>query len=593
MLSIKINTYARRAVLFALAFLVSFSFIIPAQAQGLGGFTLESFDSVIAVHQDGTFDVEETINGEFLQARHGLFRHIPIRYTREDGSWFSIRLKVVEVTRFDAYEDFHVKEPYSIFREGAFQVIQIGDPNAVHTGPFEYKIKYQVDNALLFHDLKDELYWNVTGDDWGVPLGEVTATVMIEGVKDMRQLPLVDCLAGAVGSQEKKCRINNALYNEVKFTATEPLTVQVQFPKAIVSEPSTWKKFNWWFYDNWDWFLLIIPLVTAVFLFHAWHYHGRDPKGRGTIVAEYEPPANLLPTEIGTLIDAKVHAHDFSAAIVDLAVRGYVQIIETVEKKLGPDKKTYKFKKLSNADEALKPFEKDILQAIFGDKSDKAGSGSAGKEVELSDRAGQIAAGRAKVATKIYQNMAEQGFYVKNPRTARWTYAGIGIGIAILGHIMGLVAYSVLDRPIAHIAFFTTAGLFLLFAPFMPKRTEKGAIALEMARGFKLFLETAEKYRIEWQEKEGIFEKYLPYAMVFGVADKWAKALATQEGQKVPAWYVMSAGQTFSAPNFTNSVSSFVNSAAKVAAPSSSGGSGGSGGGSVGGGFGGGGGGSW
>lgn len=544
---------------------------------------MSTYDSVIAVHQDGTFDVEETIAGNFSQPRHGLFRHIPVRYTRDDGSWFTMRLKVVEVTRFDAYEDFHVKEPYSIYREGAYQVIKIGDPDTVHTGPFEYKIKYQVDNGLLFHDLTDELYWNVTGDQWGVPLGTVTAKVMIEGIGDIRTVKYVDCYTGPIGADSGKCRINNALSSEVSFTATEPLTVQVKFPKAIVSEPSTWKKFNWWLYDNWDWFLLIIPLVTAAVLFHAWHYHGRDPKGKGTIIAEYEPPANLRPTEIGTLIDAKVHPHDFSAAIVDLAVRGYLQIIEEVEERWGPDKKTYKFKKLSEADEALQPFEKDILKAIFGDA----------KEVKLKDRATQIANVRAKVATKVYEDLATQGFYVKNPRTARWTYAGIGIGIAVFGHIMGMIAYSVLDRPVAHIAFFATAGMFLLFAPFMPKRTEKGAVALEMAKGFRLFLETAEKYRIQWQEKENIFETFLPYAMVFGVADKWAKALATQAQQQAPSWYVMPSGQQFSVPNLTNSVSSFVNSAATVQAPRSAGSGGFSGGGFSGGGFGGGGGGSW
>lgn len=566
--------------MFALLFFV---FAIPVQAQSLGGFSLKGFDSKIVVHQDGTFDVEETIKGEFLEARHGIFRYIPNRYTREDGSWFSIRLQVVEVTRFDEYEDFHVKEPYAIYREGAYQVIKIGDPDKVYGGFFEYKIKYQVDNALLYHDLADELYWNVTGNDWEVPLGKVTATVWIEGLNNMKNAKLVDCFTGFSGSVQHDCLINNSSFDQVSFTATDPLTIKIQFQKAIVSEPSTWKKFNWWFLDNWDWFLLIIPLVSAGVLFHAWHYHGRDPKGKGTIIAEYEPPANLLPTEIGTLIDSKVHPHDFSAAIVDLAVRGYLQIIEETEEKWGPDKKEYKFKKISDADEALKIYEKDILQAIFGDQ----------KIVHLKNRATQIAQVRAKVSTKIYENLAMQGFYVKNPRTARWVYAGIGIGIAFFGHVMGMIAYSVLDRPVAHIAFFATAGMFLLFAPFMPKRTEKGAVALDMAKGFKLFLETAEKYRIEWQEKEGIFEKYLPYAMVFGVADKWAKALATQTGNKAPGWYVMRAGQTFSVPNLTNSVSSFVDSAAKVSAPQSSSGGGSGGGGFSGGGFGGGGGGSW
>ena len=137
------------------------------------------------------------------------------------------------------------------------------------------------------------------------------------------------------------------------------------------------------------------------------------------------------------------------------------------------------------------------------------------------------------------------------------------------------------------------AGLLtLVFAPLMPKRTEKGVLEKEKILGFELYLKTAEKYRLEFAEKQHLFEKYLPYAIAFGVATIWAKAF---KGilKDPPKWYSGVSSQAFVPLNFTQSLNSgLTSSMTSSVTTASSGGSGFSGGG-VSGGFGGGGGGSW
>lgn len=126
----------------------------------------------------------------------------------------------------------------------------------------------------------------------------------------------------------------------------------------------------------------------------------------------------------------------------------------------------------------------------------------------------------------------------------------------------------------------------------MPKKTKEGVILKEKSLGLKEFLYRADRYKLKWQEKEEIFEKFLPYAMVFGVVDQWAKNFKNIYTDS-PDWYVGNIN-TFSAIYIASEMSHFSSSASSsYSPPASSGSSGFGGGGSSGGGFGGGGGGSW
>jgi len=547
---------------FASLLLAASSF--AAHAQGLGGVNYGSFGSDITVNADSSFDVVETISGTFTESRHGIFRFIPVRHDRPGALPLSTHVRVDDVTMNGG------EVPYEVSRSGAFLQVKIGDPNRTFTGPFQYEIRYRVENAILFHDTEDELYWNVTGEAWDAPIRSVKATVHIAGAAAGRIGG--DCFQGTFGSTAKCPQtITDETYSA---SGTGPITVSVRFPKGIVQEPSAATKVLWWLQDNAGLFFFLIPILAFIFLFRQWWLHGRDPKGRGVIVAEYEPPDDLHPAELSTLVEAKFRPREFSATIVDLAVRGYLKIVETKGDGLF-GKASYTLVRTKPADHHLRPYERSVYDGIFGSAD----------EVKIDERRTALSQAKQEAEKAVYDSMSSNGYYVKNPNSARITYAGIGAAIIFFTLFFGAEIASVFVLA----ALVLTGGLFLAFSPFMPKKTKKGAETAELGLGFKEYLEKAEKYRVQWQEKEGIFESFLPYAMVFGVADKWAMALA-EKATVQPGWYVGNHGN-WSAADFGDRITSFSSSMAMASAPKSSGGGGG--GGFSGGGFGGGGGGSW
>lgn len=561
------NTWRIRTVSFVslLAFAL---FVAPTALAG----TYRSFDSTIELSPDASFVVHETITGAFKTERHGIYRAIPIRYeTGPLGLSQTVDIDVLDVTldRRDV--------PYDAYRDGSFLMIKIGDSDTTFSGPFSYEIDYRVRRAMIYGDEADELYWNVTGNDWDEGMPSVSATVLVPGVT-ADQLRAT-CYTGTYGSTAQDCQAATD-DGRVWVSATDFLTVSVLFPKGVVREPTAFERAARWAMDNWDAFTLLVPVLLLPLLLRRWFLRGRDAKGRGTIVAEYGPPDGLRPTVLGVLADGMLSKRDFSAGIIDLAVRGYVQIIEKPRANR-LKRRVYAVRRLRTDEGELLPWEKEILNGIVGGLSG---------EVNLDDRREQMALAFKIVHRLVYEDMETRGYYARNPNTVRWWYFGAAIGVAVLGHIGGMMELGATGRGFLFVAGYATAALLVAFGFVMPRRTEAGTLAWEKAAGFKLYLSTAEKYRVQWQEQEGIFERFLPYAMAFGVADKWAKALADAADATQPTWYVGNFDQ-FRAVAFVEGLSAFSGFVGTVSAPSNGGGSGG--GGFSGGGFGGGGGGSW
>ncbi len=545
-----------------------------AQTASRGGYGISSFHADIAVQADASLEITETIRGEFYEPRHGIFRKIPVRYETDNGRELIVPLDVRSVTL--AGEPV----PFEESTEGPDRVLKIGSPNYEIEGPFEYAVSYAVRRVMLYEEETDQVYWNVTGDQWDVVIPAVSSTVTLPSGAGTNLAAV--CYTGFRGSTDQRCSYEIG-DGRVSFAAEDFLTVAVRFPKGIVAPPSaedlaadawarTWPKLTWF-----------VPLLTFIGLYRYWQRHGKDAKGRGTIIAEYDPPEGVRPTEAGTLLDTKVHTRDLSAIFVDLAVRGYLKIVEKEEKTLGIfTSKTYTLIKQKEGS-GLKPYEREVFNALF----------SSGDEKTLESVDGGMAAAIGRAGDQVYASMASEGYFKKDPKSTTHLFLGIGIGACVLGWIVGL-GLSIESSSLHPVgAFMASALLFLAFAPFMKAYTEKGALAKEHVLGFREFLTTAEKYRLQWQEREGIFEKFLPYAVAFGVTDKWAKAF---EGMNLPqpTWFTGAhPGVLFVPTDFGRTVGSFASAAGSVSAPSSSSGGGFGGGGFSGGGFGGGGGGSW
>ncbi|MFH1047876.1 MAG: DUF2207 domain-containing protein [Patescibacteria group bacterium] len=574
-----------------------------------------SFSSDIVVGTDGTISVTERIDYYYPSARHGFYRDIPIRYETEDGETVIVPIEIVSVEG----------GPYELIKTRSTVRIKIGDSDQTVTGLHQYIIKYVATGALRQFNGQDELYWNVTGQDWEVPFGRVAAQVYLPDGVTQESIGL-RCFTGPFGSTEQDC-----LYHRTKggasFAADDLLTVVVGWqPQGLVTiagpiYPSFWTDY---IQPNLLSYLLagLIPLGVFVYMFRKWRSHGRDPLGRSTTMVEYEPPDKLTPAEVGVLMDEQANIRDVSAVIVDLAVRGYLKIVELP--KIFLLKQDYEFQ-LVRADFAkrteLLRHEQEILSILFTESHtlqwDKLiqnisvnrklkfeFSSVSRQSVNLSLLVKRHAFHRelSKINNQLYDLIVERGYFYVNPETVRQKYRLIGGLLAGLCGFSGMEMLVIGDSKVfltgLIMAALAVSGIIIvIFGRAMPKKTEAGVRAFEHAKGFREYLEKAEKYRLQWQEKENVFEKYLPYAMVFGVAHKWSEAFKNID-MAPPEWYQGSAFTAghFNAGLFLSSISGLESGLMRAVSSSpqkNSGGSGFSGGGSSGGGFGGGGGGSW
>jgi uncharacterized membrane protein len=284
------------------------------------------------------------------------------------------------------------------------------------------------------------------------------------------------------------------------------------------------------------------------------------------------------------LVDEEANTLDVSATIVDLAVRKYL-VIEELPKKWLFGKADWKLTRRSADTDGLLPYERTLLDGLFED----------GTEVELSDLRKTFAARLQKVKDALYKDVVDRKWFLRRPDQVRKVWLGIGMVVLLAG--IGITVLLAARTKLALLGIpFAIGGLLLVLgAKRMPARTAKGTAITRRVNGFRVVIETAEEHTARWAEQENVFTRFLPYAIVFGVTDKWAKAFESL-GQ-MPAddmsWYVST--QPFAYVAFADSMDSFAVTTSGVisATPSGSGGSGFGGGGFSGGGGGGGGGGSW
>ena len=564
------------------------------------------FDVTLAIRPDAAVDVTELIDANFEVAKHGIYREIPIRYAVgmqqyalrfrllgvDDGGGQSYRTAV-------SYEENRVR-------------IRIGDAAQSLHGPVRYRIRYRVQRAILWEGTRawggDEgnrdhavLRWNATGTEWGVPIARSTVTVTLPTDLDDSRVSY-DAWTGIYGAKNKnfvKRRVDGRtlVFETGALRPGEGITVDVAMPGDAVSRPGWVSEAGAWLVDNFP--FAIFPATLALCI-GAWYYRGRDLPGRGTIVVNYEPPDKLSPAEVGTLIDERVDQRDISAVIIDLAVRGYLKIEEVASNSWFSSGMDYRFNRLKPADD-LKPFEKKLFAKLFGGKN----------SVLMSELATKFYPVISEVTGDLYQGLSQGGYFDGNPRTVRGTFLGLGVlALALALGVCGLIQFAMIGRvfvvPIA-IAGVLSVVVIAITSRIMPRKTQKGRIAWEQISGLEEYIRRAEVEDIQAQDRRGIFERLLPYAIIFGLSKRWGQAFAGLYAQP-PDWYQPVNPLNYSMLQFTNDIDRSVSSmnSSFPAMPRSTGAgtgptgagyqwsSGGfSGGGSVGGGFGGGGGGSW
>ncbi|MBI4032495.1 DUF2207 domain-containing protein [Candidatus Berkelbacteria bacterium] len=539
------------------------STLLPVDAQALEAFIITQFQTDITVEKTSGIIVHETIAVDFdSNQRHGIYRTIPTKFKTNAGANRSTRLTDVDVELNDQAVPFEVSR-----RWGGTVEVKIGDPDILVTGPQTYELTYHIDNALNFFDDHAELYWNATGTEWATSITAASSIVTLPaGSGDLRGT----AYQGYYGSTE--AAEASASGNTFTFRSTRPLdeyeglTIVAGWPLGLVTPPSTWTKAWWLLADN---AILLLPVLVFIWILLHFRRHGKDPLGRRTIVPEFAPPKGLSLLEQAALRDERLQGRDLTAMIIGWAVDGFVTIAEP---KRGQYELTKKKDLTGRPAEELAFFTK-----IFGQK----------KTVALKDIQRTLADAASKLRSSVFSRLVDRQYFTKNPESVRTVYIVIGVILMIgslwIGLPFGLLTFA---------AIFATGLMLLIAAPFMPKRTKQGVELKQKIDGFQLYLKTAERYRLQFAENEKLFERYLPYAIAFGVATLWAKAFG-DIAKTAPSWYSGYYTSHWSSTDFARGMESgFSGSVNNAIMTASSGGSGFSGGGS-GGGFGGGGGGSW
>lgn len=581
---------ARTAALVALIALAALGLFGGIAAADDGGWVIQRFAADIQIQPDGRLRVEEAIDVDFgTQQKHGIFRSIPVQYEwpAKPRTVRVYQLQIVSV-RDDRDRPLH----YETSRDGAAYVIKIGDPDRTITGAQRYRITYLVTGALNSFADHDELFWNVTGDQWSVPMLAASAVVSAPAAPSQTA-----CYVGASGSRDP-CRIARTSATATTFTAPSPLspgeqlTVVDALRKGVVPEPQPIlqdrpREFTEFFDLTPVWLALavFVAIAGAVLVWWRWWTAGRDAPDRVTIVAEYEPPDKMRPAQVGLLIDERADTLDVTATIIDLAVRGYLTIAEVPKQGLFGSRDWLLTRKRP-ADDALLPYEQTILDGLFA-----LGEGD---EVKLSALKRHFYKTLGEAEGQLYSDAVERGWFPADPNRVRATYAVAGIGFVVLAGLIAAGLGYLAGGGLVGVGFALPATLLVAVSPLMPRKTKDGAELARRAAGFRQYMEVAEKDRQRFAEREHIFADYLPYAIVFKCVEQWAKAFAGIDLTAATAgWYTGSNLGAFNAASFSSDISGF-SEHISTAIASTPGGSGSSGfGGGAGGGGGGGGGGSW
>ncbi len=548
---------------------------------------ISDFQDNISVNKDGSAVVTERITLVFVGEWHGIHRTIPIEYPGPNGTNYELFLDVKSVTDGEG-----AKLKYDSSITNRSRDLKIYIPGAVDATR-TVEIIYAVRNGTRFFKDYDEFYWNVTGNDWPVPIDHAAATVTFpeNAAGSLR----AQAFTGVYGSSQRDATANTDGATAT-FETNNPLpmrggmTIDVYIPQGILEAPSALTKFFWFIGGN---PIVFLPPVTLAVMFTLWWYKGRDPDPGMSVAPMYEPPAGISPAEAGTLLDDSIHPRDITSTMVDLAVRGYIKIEETADKGLLFTNKDYIFhllKPQTTWGAELAPHERVMLENVF----------AGGQEIRLSSLKNRFYTAVPVIRQDIMSQLKNKGIYLLDPESANGYSIVAAIGIVALFAVLQYLGWGnfLNSGPLLIVCGAISAVIWWLFARVMTAKTVKGARTQIAVLGFQEFMNRVDADRLKVMPPT-TFEKYLAYAMALGVEHHWAQAFAGIV-KDPPQWYVGPGGTYapgFNPIFFSNSMHSMATDMHQVfvSAPrASSGGSGfgggGGGGGFSGGGFGGGGG---
>ncbi|MDO5504433.1 MAG: DUF2207 domain-containing protein [Actinomycetia bacterium] len=587
----------------------------PAQAED--GDRISRFDISYTILPDGAVEVVEDIDYVFAEeGRHGIFRSLTTRLPYGDGSDRDVlyTIRDIEVTSPQAPDEWDDSTRNEGFRR-SWLVLQIGDEDeTLETTTASYRISYVIEGALRTVDGVPELYWNATGNDWEAAIDEVTVRVSSpDGVTSL------SCYEGEAGSTEQcatRTESGVAVAEARGLAPGEGVTISAQVPAGSVSnaEPDVVPGGTFMraarpspLTVGGSALALVLSVLAAVWTRRT----NRDQRYAGVAPGTIEPsapvtqdtlstesipvrfnPPDVGPAVGGVLLSSSASSKVTAATLIELAHAGALRIEATPREGKKFEKSGGVQRTAVAADLSKAP---DGYAATFATKLFEDGDRIVLDEPEDADTKRWQEASEPLVK-QVTDTPRERGWRVHRSSS---TVIGLALGFVAVLALIG-ISFGILGRgallylaPLGLAAIALVVAIVLWAAGYF---TAEGRARADQVQGFKRYIETAEARTLRFEEGQDIFSAYLPWAIVFGLADRWQKVCAELAAAgripDEPAWYVGPAFySTFSGSSASSFGESFASSVTTASASASSSGSGGSG--FSGGGGGGGGGGSW
>ncbi len=598
-----------------------------------------SFHSDIVVDTSSKLTVTETIrvNAMGVEIQRGIFRMIPLTRTLA-GRTVNCKYEVVSVKKNGSAEKYQTKH------EDGHLAIYIGDED-IYLQPdvYEYEITYETWRQIGYFDDFDELYWNVTGNEWSFEIEKASAAIYLpDGAKVLQHA----CYTGFAGSTETNCNSDLPAPGSVTWTASElkeyeGLTIAIGFTKGIVNQPQTP---SWLKTETFGKILGGAGGVLLALMFGLWFRYGRDHESP-TVVPQFDIPDRLSPASMGYIASGIYKNNLLTAALVDMAVKGYIRITEIPKTGL-LGKTHYTIEKLKNEGNDLSTEEKGLLQGLFPGYSnslDLTGkyNSSVATAVSLfmlsitNWNRSMLGKGHNRGLTFLLflaiSAIYWTGLYLSYQHLFDYSKLVIGAilyGVMAVSFLIFVSAGNFTSGwawilPLLEVAAggyiwyqfdgtvdpFTLCFLFLVVSVtilaifnYLIRQPEPELLRVRsLIDGFKMYMGAAENQLIRFNNPPKmtpeIFEKYLPYAMVLGVDKIWGAKFESMLLQNATeynhGWYSGNRDMHHFPGSIGESLGSGLTRSLSSASTDSSSSSGSGGGGSSGGGGGGGGGGGW
>ena len=608
-----------RVVATAVAGLIALlSLALPASAAG--DESVVSYAETITLDSAGRATVVLDLTMDFGDnGRHGPFLHVIDRQGYDESQDRVYAISDVTVSSPDA------PAAVQVTNLGAQLDIRIGDASTEISGVHSYRIGYVVDgwvnpagfafpSGALGHD---ELYLNATGDQWDMPLNDVSVTIV-----GPAPVTRATCVAGPAESTTPcdglPSPAASVTYTQRSLPPGEQLTVVAAFPAGtfdtapilVDASSGAGSQRNPFAPNPWNVGLAgLVALAGSTFTIRRARQQGRDQaylgltpglspvagadgavgaRQRAPVTVRFTPPEGLHPGQLGTLIDETADTRDVTSTIVDLAVRGHLLIEQLTE-----PEKDWRLVWTGMDPSGLLPYEEVLVSQLF----------RGAQQTTLSELRTTFSSDLKRIQGLLYEDVTDRGWFRSNPQTARGRWAGRGIVLIVAGGLLAAALAQATSFAPVGLGVIAIGLVTLVTTRMAPARTAAGSAVLAQTQGFRLYLATAEADQLRFEEGEDLFSRYLPFAIAFDLTQRWARVFADLAARgadlPTPSWYLGSwgyAGFWASAGSLDRDLAGFTSaadSAVSAPTPGSSGSSGFSGGGFSGGGGGGGGGGSW